>query len=159
MISKTADLKNKAGIFLFMENIEINYSNSYSQKKLIIIVVAVVLFVVTSPLPLILGESSAATQLTSLLMAIALNLLVFAWCHYDCLERNQTFGAGWRLLLILLGALALLIYLPKSRGFKQGLIAIGKALLIFVVMIIGSIIATILTATFMSMIHSKMSAQ
>lgn len=117
-----------------------NNLNSYSRNKLIVIAVSVVLFIVTSPLLIVFGENNSVAQLINLLSAIFLNSLVFAWCYYDSLERNQSFGRGWKLAIVLFGVFALIVYLLKFRGFKHGLITLGKALLILLVMIIGSII-------------------
>jgi hypothetical protein len=78
------------------------------------------------------------------LTIIGFNLLIFAWCHYDAIERNESFGAGWRLLIVLLGIFALFIYLLKTRGLKQGLISIGKTLLIVLAAAFGAGIITAL---------------
>jgi hypothetical protein len=94
---------------------------------------------------LILGEKTSAAQLVDFLSIIGLNMLVFAWCHYDSLQRNQPFGKGWGFSILLFGSLALIIYLFKSRGFKQGAVSVGKALLIFLAMILSSTLAMLIT--------------
>ncbi len=115
-----------------MENAEtIDYTN-YSRNKRIVIIIAAVLLVVDAPLSVIFGENSPLAQTFHYLTIFVINFLTFAWCHYDILERKQTLWTGWRLLIILLGIFALIIYLLKTRGFKQSLISIGWYLLILI---------------------------
>ena len=121
---------------------EINQNSIYSRNKRIIIVIGILLLVITSPLNLFIDEKSL--QIIDFLTVVGFNIIIFSWCHYDSLERNEPFAAGWRLLIILLGIFALFIYLVKTRGFKQGLIAVGKTILIFVVAIITAGITTAL---------------
>jgi hypothetical protein len=125
-----------------MKNVEINNNSIYSRNKRIVIITGILLLVLTSPLTLFFDEKNL--QIVDILTIIAVNLVFFAWCHYDSLERNETLGAGWRLLIIFLGIFAVFIYLLKTRGFKQGLIAIGKTLLIVFAAIIGTVITTTL---------------
>jgi len=126
-----------------MENFEINTQPNYSRNKKIVIIIWAVLMIVTAPAPEIFGENSSIAVASFYLTAIGSNFLVFAWCHYDSLERNQTLGIGWRVLIIFLGIFALLIYLYKSRGFKQGLISIGWTLLIFLgIVFVSALVAT-----------------
>lgn len=128
-----------------MENAEtIDYPN-YSRNKRIVIIIAVVLLIVDAPLAVILGENSPLAQTFHYLTIFAINFLTFAWCHYDILERKQTLRAGWRFLIIFLGIFALIIYLLKTRGFKQGLISIGWYILILLGASIGSGLAAGIT--------------
>jgi hypothetical protein len=122
--------------------VEINHDAIYSRNKRVIIITGILLLVITSPLNLFFDEKSL--QIVDLLTVIGFNILIFAWCHYDSLERNEPFGAGWRLLIIILGIFALFIYLLKTRGFKQGLISIGKTLLILLLAIVVAGITTTL---------------
>jgi hypothetical protein len=112
----------------------------YSRNKRIIIFIGVLLLVLTTPLDLFFEGKTL--DILNFVSIIGFNLLIFAWCHYDALERNEPFGAGWRLLVILLGIFALFIYLFKTRGFKHGLISIGKTLLILVAAAIGAGVIT-----------------
>jgi hypothetical protein len=128
-----------------MENAQtIGYPN-YSRNKRIVIIIAVVLLIVDSVLAIILGENSPQSQAINYLTIFAINFLTFAWYHYDILERKQTLRAGWRFLIIFLGIFALIIYLLKTRGFKQGLISIGWYILILLGAIIGSGLAAGIT--------------
>lgn len=115
-----------------MENAEtIDYPNGPRNKR-IVIIIAAVLLVADAPLSVILGENSPLAQTFHYLTIFAINFLTFAWCHYDSQEREQSLGMGWRFLIIFLGIFALIIYLLKTRGFKQGLISIGWYLLILI---------------------------
>jgi hypothetical protein len=121
-----------------MENVETIDHSNYSRNKRIVIIIAVILIVAGSPSPVIFGENSPQSQTINYLTIFALNFLTFAWCHYDILERKQTLRTGWRFLIIFLGIFALIIYLLKTRGFKQGLISIGWYILILLGASIGS---------------------
>jgi len=63
----------------------------------------------------------------TLVTALGSGVLVLLWCHYDSRQHNQPLGPGFRWLVILLGPLALLFYLFKSRGVKGAWPAIGAA--------------------------------
>lgn len=121
-----------------MENY--NHGLNYSRNKRIIIIIGVLLLLLTTPLDLFF--EGKALEIFNFLTIIGFNVVIFAWCHYDSLERNEPFGAGWRLLIIFLGIFALFIYLLKTRGFKQGLISIGKTLVILIVAVVGAAIVT-----------------
>jgi hypothetical protein len=117
-----------------------NHRSIYSRNKRTIIIVGVLLLLLTTPLELFFEGTTL--EILNLLTIIGFNVVIFAWCHYDSLERNESFGAGWRLLIIFLGIFALFIYLLKTRGLKQGLISIGKTLLI---VLVAAIIAGVTT--------------
>lgn len=128
--------------FYSMETI--SPKSAYSKNKLTIILVLVGFFIFTAPIDLFINENLPVSKIISILSMIFSSFLIFAWCHYDALERNQPLGGGWRLLILLLGVFALLIYLLKTRGFKQGLFSIGFVCLIFIGIIVGSMITTLL---------------
>lgn len=108
-----------------MENVEtIDHSNC-SRSKRIVIIIAVILVVADSPSPVIFGENSPQAQIINYLTILGINFFTFAWCHYDILEKKQPLWTGWRFLIFFLGIFALIVYLLKTRGFKQGLISIG----------------------------------
>lgn len=124
-----------------MENVESVSAADYAGKKRAVIIIAAALNVLSTPLPLFVDETSAEFKLINLLTLIAFNLLTFVWIHYDSAERNQSLSAAWRMLIVFFGIFALLVYLLKSRGFKRGWLAVGKALSIFLGIAVVSIIA------------------
>src|SRR5687767_1512424 len=119
-----------------------NHSSIYTKNKRIVIIIGILLLILTSPLNLFFDGN--ILNILDFLTIIGINLIIFAWCHYDSLERNESFGAGWRLLIIFLGIFALFIYLLKTRGFKQGLASIGKTILILLAAAVGAGIITAL---------------
>jgi hypothetical protein len=127
-----------------MENVKSDSSTDYAGKKRAVIIIAAVLNVLATPLPLFIAETSPEFKLINLLTLIAFNLLTFAWIYYDSAERNQPLSAAWRILIVFFGIFALLIYLLKSRGLKRGAAAVGKALLIFLGIVVVSIIAFVI---------------
>ena len=65
---------------------------------------------------------------------IGIALLVLAWCYFDAYERHQLFYPWLRIIILLFGVFALLIYLFKSRGLKHGARSAGLAVLFCVAM-------------------------
>jgi|SRR5215213_4996620 len=129
-----------------MENVESDSPTDYAGKKRNIIIIAAVLFILNAPLSLIMGEQSPQSKLINFLILITLNILVFAWIYYDGVERNRPLGVAWRFLVIFFGIFALLIYLLKSRGFKKGSIAVGKALLIIAAILLTATVAVVIVS-------------
>ncbi len=121
-----------------MENYKTTDCSIYSRNKKIAVAIAVAMLVITSPTALIFGEKSSTYLIVYYVTAIITNVLVFVWCFYDALERNQPLEKIWRFLIIIFGIFALLAYLFKTRGFIQGIKAIGICLLIFLLASIGS---------------------
>jgi hypothetical protein len=127
-----------------MESHETNANLNYSRNKIIVIIIGAVTLIISAIAPQIFGENSSVDVALYYISVIGTNFLVFAWTHYDSLERNQPLGVGWRFLIIFFSLFALLVYLFKTRGFKQGIKAIGWLLLIILIMTIGTILASII---------------
>ena len=108
-----------------MRNFQSNIYPDYSRKKIIVISIAIASLILNSVVSAILGEQNSVAQTIDYIVIIALNFLVFAWCHYDSAERDDSFTTGWRFLVIILGIIALFIYFFKTRDTKQAFIAIG----------------------------------
>ncbi len=127
-----------------MENTNTIPSSEYSRNKRNVVIALILLYILTSPLELFFDARNPIYQILNFLVIVGGNVLVFAWCHIDSRERNQPLSANWRLIIMFFGVLALLIYLLKTRGFKQGLIAIGKTFLILLAILVGSVVVSTL---------------
>jgi hypothetical protein len=68
------------------------------------------------------------------------------WCHIDARERGISLGPGFRFLAILLGPLALIYYLFRSRGFARGFIAVGWMLAFVVILFVVNIVVNVVLA-------------
>ncbi len=115
-------------------------NHNYSRQKIGVILSAFALLILFITLGLIFGERSIGVQAFSLIAQVCLNFLVFAWCSYDALEKNNTLNKIWRYVLIFTGQLGLIIYLFNSRGFVRGLVSTGKYLLLLLGMVLGTLI-------------------
>jgi len=101
-------------------------------KKRVVIGVAM-LFACGLGVPLALVPERGPGDLAmTLVTALGAGVLVLVWCHYDSRQHNRPLGPGFRWLVILLGPLALLLYLVRTRGVKSGWRAIGSAMLLLV---------------------------
>jgi hypothetical protein len=74
------------------------------------------------------------------------SVATLVWCHIDAVEHGVTLGPGFRLLILLFGPLIFFYYMPKSRGFKGGVIAIGRACGFLVVLILVTSMVNIVLA-------------
>ena len=64
----------------------------------------------------------------AIVQAVGNAVATLLWCHIDAAEHDIKLGPGFRLLVIFLSPLALIYYLFRSRGFRQGLVAIARAI-------------------------------
>ncbi|MFT3745634.1 MAG: hypothetical protein QM785_15270 [Pyrinomonadaceae bacterium] len=64
-----------------------------------------------------------------LLAIVSLGIGILAWCKVDAEELEKPLGGGWKGMLFLFGAFALVAYLFSFRGFKHGLKGLGWALI------------------------------
>jgi hypothetical protein len=79
-----------------------------------------------------------------LVATIAYGVAMLVWCTVDSRERGIELGYGFRIFIVLLGVLALIFYLFKTRGLKGGFVSIGYAFLFFLATIfISSIVAMV----------------
>jgi hypothetical protein len=75
-----------------------------------------------------------AYSISFILTAVAQLVAIIYWCRADAEQRNFEFTFGQRLFIILFALVGLPFYLIKSRGFANGLIATGYALLFWILM-------------------------
>ena len=80
-----------------------------------------------------------AYQLISIILAVGNTVAMLLWCHADARERDIKLGAGFRIFIILLGPITLIYYLFRSRGLKNGFIAIGWMILYFILVYVVTI--------------------
>lgn len=99
----------------------------YQQR---IIISALIISALTGP-PFFLIESRGSLIALVAGMFIADQILIYAWCYFDSLERDEPLPLNFRINLALLGPFALFVYLIGSRGFKESIpYLMGAALLI-----------------------------
>ena len=67
---------------------------------------------------------------------LASAVLIFWWYHLDKTERDYRAGILMNAGVIALAALALPIYLVRTRGWKRGGIAIAAAVAIFIALLL-----------------------
>jgi hypothetical protein len=117
--------------------------DSTSSRKRQVLVAAVALAIVNGLLTgLTLDGGGGWDVLISLVVGISSALLILTWCYFDSLQTQRRFGAGFRILVILLGPLALWIYLARARSPMQALRAIVlSTLFILALLILSGIIA------------------
>ena len=82
----------------------------------------------------------------SIVQAVGNSVGTLLWCHLDAAERKAELGPGLRLLALLLGPLVLFYYLPKTRGTKDGLKALGRAGVLFAVLIVLTSVVNVVLA-------------
>ena len=130
-----------------MENAPPNSSSMYRGSKRNVLLAMVVFTVAANFAAQWFETNPSFNQIVTFFTAIGYGFLILLWCSLDSRERNENLGQGFRILLIVFGALALLFYLFKSRGFKKGLVSTGYALLFFLgLVIVGSITIIIFRA-------------
>jgi hypothetical protein len=106
--------------------------SDYQKPKRRVIIAAFVFTGLTAPLLVLFTGRSMEDQLLTLISVAVYSVLLLVWCYYDSLERNKRLSGRWRVLIVLVGWLALPIYLIKSRGLRRGSYGIGVALLLSV---------------------------
>jgi hypothetical protein len=116
----------------------------YRQSKRRVVLAAALFSALTTPSFLLLPEGSAQARLFDIISIIGFGVLTLGWCYYDALERGAPLGAGFRILIVLLGVLGLFIYLVKSRGLRRGLLSVGVAIVLIVgVILVGAVSSVI----------------
>lgn len=120
------------------------------KSKSIILIVGFILMTMTLISTNFIIEGSSIEQTINLIFVVAFNFIMLLWCSYDSLERDgERLSSKFVLMIVIFGVFTLIYYLFRSRGFSAGLISIGKLILFFVVLTIGSaIIATTFNVIF-----------
>lgn len=114
------------------------------KPKTIVLIIGIVLMLVNVLLPDSVFVSDGLGRLITLAFTIAFNLITVFWCSYDSIERGEKLSSGLILLTVIFGIFALFYYLFKTRGFRSGLIAIGKLLLLFIGFVLVSTVIQII---------------
>ncbi len=133
-----------------MEMPQINTPNEYKASNKRNVLCAILALAVGSTLvDWMAAGSMIVYQVTSIFTAIGYVVGTLIWCHIDARDRNVPLGQGFRILVILLGPIALIYYLFKSRGFTRGIISVawmvGFILTIFVIATIENIILALIS--------------
>ena len=67
------------------------------------------------------------------------------WCSIDSAEHDEQLGTGWNIAIVIFGVFALIVYLFKTRGAKNGFQSLGWLLLFIIgLIIVGMIDASLL---------------
>jgi hypothetical protein len=127
-----------------MENFDLTTSSDYRKNKRNVIIGAILFHILVTIVSLRFEGNSSIEQIILFVSMIGTGFCILLWCNLDSNERDEKLGAGFRFLLVLFGIFALIVYLFRSRGFKQGIIAFGYLLLVFIVyVILGAVVLTI----------------
>ena len=111
-----------------MDNIDKRVRLDQRRNKRTTVLAAFIFSIVMGPFALGQKEGSLGAFIANLVSILAIPLLTFSWCYFDCLEHNLPVRKGLRWLMVLLGPFGLFVHLLKSRGVTEGLIASAKAL-------------------------------
>lgn len=120
--------------------------SDFSERKRNVLISAVVFSALLGPFRLISFYIDSPRFITNFVSLFGLSVLILAWCYYDSLERGKVLRSRFRLLIVIFGPLALFIYLFKSRGFSQGIVSTGVALLVYVGLLLVMIVSALLVA-------------
>lgn len=119
------------------------------KPKTVVLLIGIVLMVLNTALPGFIPEISVSQQIITFLFAVGFNVLTVFWCVYDSRERGEETGRYFTLSVVIFGVFALFYYLFNTRGFKLGVIAIGKFIaLFFGVITVASIVFALLDSIF-----------
>lgn len=108
-----------------------NLESGKLKPKTIVLIIGVILMLIGMLLPDFITLRSNIEQVYNLGFAVVMNLLLVFWCSFDSDERNEKLSSGMIFLIVIFGIFAILYYLFRTRGFKNGLFAVGKLLLLF----------------------------
>ena len=120
--------------------------SDWRERKRNVLISAVIFAALLAPFRLISYYVSSPQFITNFVPLFGFSLLILAWCYYDSLERGKVLRSRFRLLIVIFGPLALFIYLFKSRGFSQGIVSSGVALLVYVGLLLVMIVSALLVA-------------
>lgn len=130
-----------------MDNSETNLQPSASTIKREIIILTFILSGVSTFFTLLFAKT-VLEPIISLATAIGIGIFILWWCRVDSSERHYELKKGFSFLIVLFGAFALIFYLFKSRGFSNGLIALGYVLLILFGLMITNVLITVVCSIF-----------
>ena len=110
-----------------MENPEDNSQRLYSDNtwNVMLAVFAITIFTVIAS-AITAGNEQLYSAVT-LIATVAYGVSILVWCSVDARDRGFPLGFGFRLFIVLFGVLALIFYLFKTRGLREGFVAVGYA--------------------------------
>lgn len=85
---------------------------------------------------LIFDDDKGFSRIIDIFLTLGLNIFAFAWCRNDAGERGYKLHRFFSYAVVILGTLALLYYLFRSRGFRRGLVSTGW-LVLYVILCFG----------------------
>ena len=121
-----------------MKNFDSDFSSNFRRSKRNVLIATIIFSILSGVISFWFENNPQIEQVFSLLTAIGYGILILIWCKIDSNERNENLGSGFRILLVIFGVFALIYYLFKSRGIKNGFISSGYALLFFIILILVS---------------------
>ena len=121
-------------------------NNIYRKSKRNMLIVLAITFFLGGVLESLAEVAVMPGRIINVIFTILYSVLLFGWCYYDALERNQPLSRGFRVVLIMFGVIGLFVYLFKSRGLIQGLRASGLALLGIVGILLLTVSGVLLTS-------------
>ena len=77
-----------------------------------------------------------AEQITTFITTILFGFLILLWCSIDSAENDEPLGTGWNISIVVFGVFALIAYLFKTRGLKNGFKSFGWLLLFLTLLIV-----------------------
>ena len=116
-----------------MENVSVVQIAEYRRNKLYIVIASVILYAIYDFVTQLMQGRQAAEQIITFVTTIAFGFLILLWCSFDSAERDEQLGTGWTISIVVFGVFALIVYLFKTRGLKNGFKSFGWLLLFFAV--------------------------
>lgn len=132
-----------------MENYDADGAVDYARGKRNVIAASLVFTILSCGFSFRFDDNPQAAEIVSLCTAVGYGLLILMWCKIDSNQRGENLGAGFRFLVVIFGVFALVYYLFKSRGLKQGFMSVAYALLFFIaIVLVGATVSTMLFILF-----------
>jgi peptidoglycan/LPS O-acetylase OafA/YrhL len=93
-----------------------------------------------------LPEGSLALEIIGYVFLVAVTCSSLIWCLADSVTNDYPFGKYLPLVFVLFLPLGIAIYLYRSRGFKNGSIALAKVAAFVAVMLFLSVVCGVVTS-------------
>jgi hypothetical protein len=127
-----------------MENGQDGAEKFYSDNTWNTLVAAFAITIFSSGATMIAANNEPLMGGVTLITTMAYGVAILWWCLVDARERNIPMGLGLRVVIVLFGIIALVYYLFKSRGMRQGFISTGYTFLLLIAMFIVSTLVVII---------------
>ena len=102
---------------------------NYPRQKIVVLIGLTLFWFVNGLFSLIAPQLGIAAGIIFLLSALGWGIGIFYWCMIDAKERGDELSGSEKVVIVLLGFLALIWYLFHTRGAKGGFKALGWILL------------------------------